>query len=139
GQDQLPAPLDEQAEGRKCFHNAGRIGDDHLTVFFFQRHVVVHAQEHTFAVDIQIFNSQFCHKSGPLIKGPEDSQGESRVKGISGTIQSRSDPSNGPDYSLFLAFRSQFPSRWNLCRKRWKTGAKTTPTAVIKVSPLNRA
>ena len=42
------------------------------------------------------------------------------------------------NYKSFFDSRSAI-SRWNLCRKRWNTGAMITPMTLTKASPLNRA
>ena len=62
GQDKLATFLDEQLQRGQGLHDPGGIGDDHLAVFFLERHVVIHAHEHAFAFDIKIANSKFCHK-----------------------------------------------------------------------------
>ena len=61
GQNQFAAFFNQQFQGRQRFDDARGVGDDHLAVFFFQRHVVIHAHKNAFAADIQISNSQFCH------------------------------------------------------------------------------
>ena len=74
GEDELAALFDEKLERGQGLDDAGGIVDDHLAVFFFHRHVVIHADKDAFAPDIQIANCQFCHKSkAPKNRSAEDS------------------------------------------------------------------
>ena len=63
GKNELAALLDQKFESRERFDDARGVGDDHLPVFFFQRHVIVHAHKDAFAADIQIPNRQLCHRN----------------------------------------------------------------------------
>ena len=54
GQNQFAALFNQQPQRRQRLDDARGIGDDHLAVFFLQRHVVIHAHKHAFAADIQI-------------------------------------------------------------------------------------
>ena len=102
GQDQLPPARDKQAERRQGLHDARGIGDDHLPILFFHRHVVIHAHEHAFALDLQIFDRQFCHKCSLLIRVAKHNGKASQVKTIftlfapSGIAKSRASPDTAP-------------------------------------------
>ena len=74
GQNQPAALFDQQLQGGQGFNDARRIGDDHFAIFFFQRHVVIHAHKNAFAFDVQVANSEFSHKLNcwclPCKQGP---------------------------------------------------------------------
>jgi hypothetical protein len=62
GEDDLAALLDEQPQGGQGFNNSSRVGDDHLAILLFERHVVIHPGKDAFALNLQVSDSQFCHK-----------------------------------------------------------------------------
>ena len=43
------------------FDDPRGIGDNHLSVLFFEWNIVVHSQEHTFAAHVQTVDCQFRH------------------------------------------------------------------------------
>ena len=53
--------FDEQAERGESFFDTRLVGDDHDTILFFKRDVVIHADEDAFAMNIEIANSELCH------------------------------------------------------------------------------
>jgi hypothetical protein len=65
------ALFDQKFESRNRFNDTGRIGNDHLTVFFFQGDVIVHPDKDAFSTDIQIPYRQLCHRDAisPINKG----------------------------------------------------------------------
>ena len=62
-EDQARALFDEQTERREGFLDARFVGDDHLAILFVERHIVIHAHENAFAMNIEVADRELCHKS----------------------------------------------------------------------------
>ena len=63
--------FNQQLECRQGLVDAGDIGDDHLALFFLERHVVIHAHQHALAPNFQIVDRQLRHKNK---QGRKDSE-----------------------------------------------------------------
>ena len=67
GEDKFCALLNKQPQSRQSLNDARGIGDDHLAILFFERHVVIDPHEHAFASNVEISDRQLWHKLSPQI------------------------------------------------------------------------
>ena len=61
GEDDFGTFFDQELDGRQGLLDAGGVGDDHLPVFLFERHIEIDAHKDAFSGEVEVTNGLLGH------------------------------------------------------------------------------